>query len=343
MAEARISQQKGENFNRRIVVSVQIDTRKSYNLFLDRHTPILHFLLCLLAQTQRVEMALLKLSILLCTMLFGPSLSRATSPKNIFILAGQSNMAGRGGVEKNLKGDLEWDGLIPPECQSDSSILRLNPERQWEIAREPLHEGIDINKTVGIGPGMSFAHQLLAKAGPNAGVVGLVPCARGGTLIEQWIKNPSNPNATFYQNFIERIKASDREGGVVRALFWFQGESDAAMNDTAMRYKDNLKNFFTDIRNDIKPRFLPIIVVKIALYDFFMKHDTHNLPAVRAAEDAVSKELPHVVTIDASKLPLNFKTHEGFNKDHGHFNTTMEIIVGKWLADIYLSHYAHLL
>ncbi|XP_038886442.1 probable carbohydrate esterase At4g34215 [Benincasa hispida] len=288
-------------------------------------------------------MALLKLSILLCTMLFGSSLSRAASPNNIFILAGQSNMAGRGGVENNQVRELEWDGLIPPECQSDPSILRLNPALQWEIAREPLHEGIDINKTVGIGPGMPFAHQLLTKVGPRAGTVGLVPCARGGTIIEQWIKNPSNPDATFYKNFIERIKASDKEGGVVRALFWFQGESDAAMSDTANRYKDNLKNFFTDIRNDIKPRFLPIILVKIALYDFMMKHDTHDLPAVRAAQDAVSKELPDIVTIDALKLPINVDTHEGFNQDHGHFNTTTQITLGKWLADTYLSHYGHLL
>ncbi|XP_022964079.1 probable carbohydrate esterase At4g34215 [Cucurbita moschata] len=205
-------------------------------------------------------------------------------------------MAGRGGVEKNQKGYLEWDGKIPLECQSDPSILRLSPKRQWEIAHEPLHLGIDIGKTTGIGPGIPFAHQLKAKAGQKAGVVGLVPCARGGTLIEQWIKNPSNPSATFYQNFIERIKASEKEGGVVRALFWYQGESNAAMSDTAHRYKDNLKKFITDIRNDIKPRFLPVIIVKIAL-DFCMKHDTHDLPAVRAAEDAVQKELPDIITM----------------------------------------------
>ncbi|KAL0553885.1 hypothetical protein IC582_007789 [Cucumis melo] len=176
---------------------------------------------------------------------------------------------------------------------------------------------------------MPFAHHLLAKAGPNAWVVGLVPCARGGTLIEQWIKNPSNPNATFYKKFIERIKASDKDGGVVRALFWFQRESDAAMSDTAHRYKDNLKFFFTDIRNDIKPRFLPIILAKIAAYDPFMKHDTHDLVAVRAAQEEVSKELPDILTIDVLQLPINFRTKAGFNLDHAHFNTNTEIVVGK--------------
>ncbi|XP_038886588.1 probable carbohydrate esterase At4g34215 [Benincasa hispida] len=288
-------------------------------------------------------MALLKLSIMLCAILFGPSISGAVSPKNIFILVGQSNMAGRGGVGKNQTGNLVWDGLIPSDCQSTPSILRLNAACQWEEAREPLHWDIDINKTNGIGPGMGFAHQLLTKAGPNVGIVGLVPCAIGGSMIKQWMKNPSNPNATYYQNLIKRIEASDKEGGVVRGLLWFQGESDAAMNDTAMSYKDNLKTFITDLRNDIKPRFLPVFIVKIALYDFFMKHDTHNLSAVRAAQDAISQEVPDVFAIDSWKLPINFTTYEGFNLDHGHFNTTVEIILGKWLADTYLSHYSQLL
>ncbi|XP_023002178.1 probable carbohydrate esterase At4g34215 [Cucurbita maxima] len=287
-------------------------------------------------------MAWLRLAIWVCMMLFYPSLLGATSPKNIFILAGQSNMAGRGGVEKDHMGQLVWDGYIPPEAYSDPTILRFSPEGQWEIALEPVHDGIDINKTVGVGSAIVFARQLQAKSKSEAGVVGLVPCARGGTLIEEWIKNPSNPEATFYQNFIERIKASEKDGGVVRALIWLQGESDAAASDTAHRYKDNLKKFFMDIRNDIKPRFLPIILVKIAVYDTYMKHDTHDLPAVRAAEDAVQKELPDIVTIDSLNL-VNTVTHEGFNQDHGHFNTKTQIALGKWLADTYLSHYGHLL
>ncbi|XP_023537882.1 probable carbohydrate esterase At4g34215 [Cucurbita pepo subsp. pepo] len=251
-------------------------------------------------------------------------------------------MAGRGGVEKDHTGQLVWDGYIPPEAQSDPTILRFSPEGQWEIALEPVHDGIDINKTVGVGSAIVFARQLQAKSKSKAGVVGLVPCARGGTLIEEWIKNPNNPKATFYQNFIERIKASEKDGGVVRALIWLQGESDAAASDTARRYKDNLKKFFMDIRNDIKPRFLPIILVKIAVYDTYMKHDTHDLPAVRAAEDAVQKELPDIVTIDSLNL-VNTVTHEGFNQDHGHFNTKTQIALGKWLADTYLSHYGQFL
>ncbi|KAL3638537.1 hypothetical protein CASFOL_017908 [Castilleja foliolosa] len=47
----------------------------------------------------------------------------AQPAKQIFIVSGQSNMAGRGGVDKHKR----WDGVIPPECSPDDhSIFRLN-------------------------------------------------------------------------------------------------------------------------------------------------------------------------------------------------------------------------
>lgn len=77
-----------------------------------------------------------------------PEFGRALeAPKDIFILAGQSNMAGRGGVRHG-----KWDGNVPPECRPNPSILRLNPQLQWEEAHEPLHTGIGPPKTQGWDP-----------------------------------------------------------------------------------------------------------------------------------------------------------------------------------------------
>ena len=85
--------------------------------------------------------------------------------KNIFILAGQSNMAGRG--KENCT-----------YCKPGPNILRFNPALQWELAKDPLHKGIDLNKTNRVGPGMPFATRVLERE-PNFGVIGLVPCAIG--------------------------------------------------------------------------------------------------------------------------------------------------------------------
>ncbi|CAI9786830.1 unnamed protein product [Fraxinus pennsylvanica] len=88
--------------------------------------------------------------------------------KSIFILARQSNMAGRGGV---LHGT--WDGYVPPECRPKPRILRLNPKLMWEEAHEPLHGDIDTRKPCGVGPGMSFANGVLERD-PCVGAIGLV-------------------------------------------------------------------------------------------------------------------------------------------------------------------------
>jgi Carbohydrate esterase, sialic acid-specific acetylesterase len=99
--------------------------------------------------------------------------------KYVFILAGQSNMSGRGGVHWS-HARRQWDGVVPEECASSPFILRLSVDCLWEEAREPLHIDIESkSKTCGVGPGMSFANCLLKEIGSHS-TIGLVPCAVGG-------------------------------------------------------------------------------------------------------------------------------------------------------------------
>ncbi|KAL0438902.1 UNVERIFIED_CONTAM: putative carbohydrate esterase [Sesamum latifolium] len=133
---------------------------------------------------------------------------------NIFILAGQSNMAGRGGVMHQV-----WDELVPPECSSEPRILRLNENSELEVAKEPLHAGIDVNKTCGIGPGMAFASAILRRV-PNFGTVVLVPCAAGGTSIREW----SSRNSFLRRRMIARAREALRYGGKIRAFLVSRGK-----------------------------------------------------------------------------------------------------------------------
>nr|GMD79330.1 probable carbohydrate esterase At4g34215 [Ipomoea batatas] len=151
-----------------------------------------------------------------------------TVQKSIFILAGQSNMAGRGGVKgaptpKNKNAQV-WDNFIPPECRSHPSILRLNANLNWELATEPLHKDIDTAKTCGVGPGMCFAREVLKQESASLGVIGLVPCAIGGTSITQWSRG-----APLYNKTLERAAAALRDGGKIQALLWYQGELEAQL------------------------------------------------------------------------------------------------------------------
>lgn len=176
--------------------------------------------------------------------------------RNIFILAGQSNMAGRGGVLNNTgTGIATWDGVVPPQSRPNPSVLKLDAHLTWVEAREPLDADIDSRKTNGVGPGMAFANSVLEKH-PDFGLIGLVPCAIGGSNISEWERGKE-----LYFQMIKRAKASLRDGGTIRALLWYQGETDTVNLHDAQSYQRRVHKFFLDVRDDLQSPLLPIIQV----------------------------------------------------------------------------------
>ncbi|KAK1427457.1 hypothetical protein QVD17_16143 [Tagetes erecta] len=162
-------------------------------------------------------------------------------------------MSGRGGVV-----NLTWDGYVPPESSPNPSILRFAANFSWELAAEPLHRDIDVAKVCGVCPGMAFANSLLKKDS-RFGVVGLVPCAIGGTNISEWVRG-----GDLYNRMMLRAKTASRGGGVIRGLLWYQGESDTVSLEDAEAYEKRLHSFFIDVRSDLHLPLLPIIQVALA-------------------------------------------------------------------------------
>ncbi|ONI33515.1 hypothetical protein PRUPE_1G430100 [Prunus persica] len=238
--------------------------------------------------------------------------------KNIFILAGQSNMAGRGGVVNDtVTGIATWDGVVPPECRPNPSILRLSADLTWIEAREPLHADIDAKKTNGIGPGMAFAKAILvANRSGASGVIGLVPCAVGGTNITHWARG-----SFLYNQMIRRAKAALNNGGTIRALLWYQGESDTANREDAKSYKNRVETFFGDVRLDLQSPALPIIQVALASGE-----EAAFIDIVREAQLGV--DFLNVRTVDAKGLPLE--------PDGLHLTTPAQVRLGQMLAAAYL-------
>ncbi|KAL8141089.1 hypothetical protein V2J09_007110 [Rumex salicifolius] len=231
--------------------------------------------------------------------------------KSIFILAGQSNMAGRGGVLNDTHtGVPTWDGFVPYHCRPTSSILRLDAHLRWVEAREPIHHDIDYNKTCGVGPGMPFAHTLLGHH-PGQGPVGLVPCAIGGTSINQWARG-----TPLYRHMIRRARASARDGGIIEAVIWFQGESDTENEADATSYGQKLLTLFSDWRTDLQDPLLPIILVAIA------SGEGPFIQKVREAQLDIS--LLNVIVVDAMGLPLG--------PDHLHLTTQAQVHLGEKLG-----------
>ncbi|KAK9667110.1 hypothetical protein RND81_14G233800 [Saponaria officinalis] len=243
--------------------------------------------------------------------------------KQIFILSGQSNMAGRGGIVYDTHHHKKhWNGVVPPECQPNPSILRLNAHLQWEVAREPLHVDIDYKKACGVGPGMAFANKVMARVGDGACVtLGLVPCAVGGTQISEWARG-----AELYENMVKRAKAAvegEDGGGGIKAVLWYQGESDCLKECDVVVYKERMEKFVSDVREDLCLPLLPIIQVALA------SGDAKYIERIREAQLGIT--LPNVVCVDAKGLKLNH--------DNLHLTTEAQVQLGHMLADAYLDNF----
>ncbi|CAI0445785.1 unnamed protein product [Linum tenue] len=251
-------------------------------------------------------------------------MSEQHTPSQIFILSGQSNMAGRGGVITDPHNHHKklWDGILPPECESRPEILRLSADLRWEKAAVPLHADIDTRKACGVGPGMSFANSVKNRScgGGGAGeAIGLVPCAVGGTAIREWARGEQ-----LYENMVRRAKESVRSGAEIKCLLWYQGESDTSTHHEADAYQRNMEKLIQNVREDLGLPNLPVIQVALA------SGDHKYLEKVREAQ--LCMKMTNLVCVDAKGLKLK--------EDNLHLCTEAQVKLGQMLADAYLSNFA---
>ncbi|KAK4352118.1 hypothetical protein RND71_027636 [Anisodus tanguticus] len=223
-------------------------------------------------------------------------------------------MAGQGGVH-----NFSWDGIVPLACQPNpDNILRLRVNTKWEIAHEPLNYGVDCLHNCGIGPGMAFANAILKKD-PNFGVIGLVPCSKSGTGIHAWLRG-NLP----YDQLLARTKVALRDGGTIRGLLWYHGESDSKDKYTARCYKSKFIKFIQDIRADLNSPLLPVLVVVL---HYPKRPFTGNfVHIVRQAQMDI--DLPNVIKVDASGLTVG--------SDGIHLTTQAQVQLGNMMAQAFL-------
>jgi hypothetical protein len=165
----------------------------------------------------------------------------APSGMQLFLLAGQSNMAGRGKVEAQ-------DSVASPR------VLKLDRTMQWVPAVDPLHW--DKPAIVGVGPGLSFARALAARD-PNV-TIGLIPAAVGGSPISTWEPGAFDPSTRThpYDDALARLRIAQRSG-TLRAILWHQGEADATPA-RSMLYAAKLRALIARFRADVGDPNLPL-------------------------------------------------------------------------------------
>ena len=217
---------------------------------------------------------------------------------HVYLLVGQSNMAGRGKPDSLSK-------------ISNRRIIMLDSMNHWVSATDPVH--YDKPKVAGVGPAIAFANAMLQQ--DSAITIALVPCAWGGSPIRVWEPGAAYFAAHPYDDAISRTRLAMKTG-VLKGILWHQGESD---NDSlkASQYLQKLLALVNRFRSDLQQPGLPFVAGEIGYFNTvqWINPVLQQLPAA----------LPHTAMISAKGL-----TDIG---DHLHFNTPSARELGRRYAE----------
>ena len=152
---------------------------------------------------------------------------------DVYLLIGQSNMAGRGEL-------LEEDYAEIP------NVYLLDSEGTPVAAKNPMNIYSSIRKAGDalqqMGPGASFASTVVEQTGRK---LLLVVNARGGSAIAEWAKGATATSPSFYDEAVRRTQQA-MEKGALKGILWHQGCSD--QKNTS--YMTQLTVLANNLRND---------------------------------------------------------------------------------------------
>jgi hypothetical protein len=166
------------------------------------------------------------------------------SPETIrsFLMIGQSNMAGRGELSE------------APARQCDKLyMLRMG---RWQRLEEPVNPDRPIFSGLyhsGVSMASTFADTIALETGLP---VGMIPCADGGTRIEQWM-----PGEVLFDNAVMTTELAGRTARL-SGILWHQGESNCRKGDDPEAYGELLYQMLTALRERLGT--VPLLLGELA-------------------------------------------------------------------------------
>ncbi len=182
-------------------------------------------------------------------------------------MMGQSNMAGRGVI-----------GTVPPIKNPNCFVLRNG---RWQQLTEPINvdRGVFENDALyglcsGINPAGSFADCYAKHYGER---IGLIPCADGGTSLDDWRVDGQLFLHAYYQAKLA-MNVSELSG-----ILWHQGETDSNTFETASTYKER----FLVIMDEFRARLGLKLDIVIGELGYFLENRDKPLPYWRDVNRAL--------------------------------------------------------
>lgn len=240
--------------------------------------------------------------------LTGASASAAPEkPIKIFLLGGQSNMAGQ------LKE--YWANVQSPYKDPFPQIQRWQNKRNQWAPLAPTHR---------LGPEIGFGHAI-AKALPEDEVRLVKYAANGTALYNDWAPTEGPQYLGFMQaaqSALANLEAQQIPYEIA-GMLWLQGESDAK-EQMGAAYEANLAAFIQKMRFEFNTPEMPFIIARVR--NFYGKGEQAQM--VRSAQQSLGQKIRFVAWFDTDDLnPL---------VNGGHYGLAGTLEIGKRFAQSYL-------
>ncbi len=204
-----------------------------------------------------------------------------------FLLIGQSNMAGRG-----------FPHEVEPINKENLYVLRNG---RWRKLFVPVNAD---RVTAGINLSESFAERYAREKGVK---VGLIPCADGGTCLDQWCVG-----GLLFDHALYMASLASRTSTIAGVL-WHQGESDCN-EERYPFYEEKLLTILDAFRDKLNLHDVPFLLG--GLGDYLVNYDnaekTKNYVHINNALKSIAKKRKMTGFVSAEGL--------GANPDNLHFS-----------------------
>ncbi|MBQ4516669.1 MAG: sialate O-acetylesterase [Clostridia bacterium] len=208
-----------------------------------------------------------------------------------FLLVGQSNMAGRGFL-----------GEVEPINNDKIKVLRNG-------CFKPMYVPVNPDRvTSGINLAESFADMYAKEKGVE---VGLIPCADGGTSVDQW-----QEGELLFDHACYMAELASRTS-TIAGILWHQGENDCR-DELYPSYEPKLLKVIEAFKRRLNLYDVPFILG--GLGDFLPEHPEIELYSWLNNYVYINEKIKNVA---ASTEMVGFASAEGLtsNPDKVHFNS----------------------
>lgn len=197
----------------------------------------------------------------------------------LFLLVGQSNMAGRGVVE-------EQDQTSHPR------VLMLGKDGRWLPVTDPIHFD---KPEVGVGLGKTFG-RIIAEANPGV-TIGLIPCVVGETPIGAWQPGVFYPPTKSHpwDDTVKRVEIA-LKAGTLKGILWHQGEG-GLNSRVAEAYQAKLHDLVKRLRELVKLPDVPFIAGQMGQFGEAPWNAEKKL--VDKAHQYLPKSVPHTAFVNS--------------------------------------------